>query len=543
MSGVATAIAATRRCAPRSAASPGCPQLLVACDYDGTLAPIVEDPTQAVPLPEAVAALRALAALPQTTVGGRLRPGAARPRRAVPAAERGPPGRQPRLRVRRRLRRAARARAGRAAQPARRRAARHRRRRTRASGWSASRPASRCTLRGADAATWPTRSSTRSGPARRPGPDVHVTARQGGHRAVRGRRPTRAPRSTRCARRSRRSAVLFVGDDVTDENAFADLHGPDVGIKVGAGRDARPATGWPTRRGRARARRCSPETRRRWLFGERAVPIERHSMLANGRTVALLTPDATVTWLCHPQPGLAGALRRPARRRPGRPLLGRPGRRGGMPLGPALPARHDDGRDPLVRPDRHRLARPAATRDADDDALDAGPGADRHAAGAAGVRAAARVRPGRRSRSSRSATACWSSAPTSRSRCYAPGVEWEIHDDGGHETAHGRPSTCRLGGELVLELRFGTDDLATAPRRRRPTARPPPSSRGGTGRPRCTLPPARPRPGAAQRADPARRCATSRPARSSPRPPRRCPRSSAASATGTTATAGCATPR
>ena len=44
------------------------PNLLVGCDYDGTLAPIVEDPTRAAPLPEAVAALRALAALPQTTV-------------------------------------------------------------------------------------------------------------------------------------------------------------------------------------------------------------------------------------------------------------------------------------------------------------------------------------------------------------------------------------------------------------------------------------------------------------------------------------------
>src|SRR5256886_4905035 len=44
------------------------PQLLVACDYDGTLAPIVEDPSDAKPLPEAVAAVRALAALPQTTV-------------------------------------------------------------------------------------------------------------------------------------------------------------------------------------------------------------------------------------------------------------------------------------------------------------------------------------------------------------------------------------------------------------------------------------------------------------------------------------------
>jgi trehalose 6-phosphate phosphatase len=44
------------------------PQLLVACDYDGTLAPIVEDPSEARPLPESAAALGALAALPDTVV-------------------------------------------------------------------------------------------------------------------------------------------------------------------------------------------------------------------------------------------------------------------------------------------------------------------------------------------------------------------------------------------------------------------------------------------------------------------------------------------
>ena len=44
------------------------PHLLVACDYDGTLSPIVYDPATAVPLPEAVAAVRALASLPQTAV-------------------------------------------------------------------------------------------------------------------------------------------------------------------------------------------------------------------------------------------------------------------------------------------------------------------------------------------------------------------------------------------------------------------------------------------------------------------------------------------
>ncbi|MGW0159785.1 trehalose-phosphatase [Mycobacterium sp. NPDC003323] len=43
------------------------PRLLVACDFDGTLAPIVNNPADARPLPEAAAALEALAALPDTT--------------------------------------------------------------------------------------------------------------------------------------------------------------------------------------------------------------------------------------------------------------------------------------------------------------------------------------------------------------------------------------------------------------------------------------------------------------------------------------------
>nr|WP_194911040.1 trehalose-phosphatase [Catenulispora rubra] len=45
------------------------PRLLVVCDYDGTLAPIVADPAKAVPRPESVRALLSLADLPDTTVG------------------------------------------------------------------------------------------------------------------------------------------------------------------------------------------------------------------------------------------------------------------------------------------------------------------------------------------------------------------------------------------------------------------------------------------------------------------------------------------
>lgn len=62
------------------------PRLLVCCDYDGTLAPIVADPAKAVPLPGAARVLERLAALPATTVA--LLSGRAR---AVLSALAGPP--------------------------------------------------------------------------------------------------------------------------------------------------------------------------------------------------------------------------------------------------------------------------------------------------------------------------------------------------------------------------------------------------------------------------------------------------------------------
>lgn len=52
----------------RLAALARTPVLLVASDYDGTLAPIVADPAAARPLPGAIAVLRRLAALPRTHV-------------------------------------------------------------------------------------------------------------------------------------------------------------------------------------------------------------------------------------------------------------------------------------------------------------------------------------------------------------------------------------------------------------------------------------------------------------------------------------------
>lgn len=97
------------------------------------------------------------------------------------------------------------------------------------------------------------------------------------------------------------TAAVFVGDDVTDEKAFARLQGPDLGVKVGDGDTlAQYRIGDTTDVATVLA--FLLEERRNWLYGEQAPPIERISMLANERSVALLTPDAKLTWLCHPGP-------------------------------------------------------------------------------------------------------------------------------------------------------------------------------------------------------------------------------------------------
>ena len=262
-------------------------------------------PTTAAPLPEAVAALRALAALPQTTVARDLRPRAARPGRPVPAAQRGPPGRQPRLRVRRRVRRRA------APEPAALRAELHATLRRDRPGQPGVRlevkPASVAVhTRARRPATSPSGCSTRSAAARRPGPDIHVTTRQGGRRAVGGRRPTRGTPLDAL----RHAAVGAARSSSSATTSPTRTPSPSCTAPTSASRSAPGETRAPFRvadppRPRAAARRCCCRPGGSWLFGERAVPIERHSMLANGRTVALVTPGRPRHLAVPPAAGLA----------------------------------------------------------------------------------------------------------------------------------------------------------------------------------------------------------------------------------------------
>ncbi len=96
------------------------------------------------------------------------------------------------------------------------------------------------------------------------------------------------------------SAALFFGDDVTDEDAFRTLKGPDIGVKVGEGETVAEFRVRDTVEvARILAQLC--EMRQQWLAGSEAVPIEEHSLLSDQRTAALVAPGARMSWLCAPR--------------------------------------------------------------------------------------------------------------------------------------------------------------------------------------------------------------------------------------------------
>ena len=94
--------------------------------------------------------------------------------------------------------------------------------------------------------------------------------------------------------------VIFLGDDLTDEDAFTTLGGPDLGVKVGPGPTCARSR-LPDTDAVARFLADLFERRRAWLEGDSAPPIERHTLLSDQRTVALVTPDARISWFCHPR--------------------------------------------------------------------------------------------------------------------------------------------------------------------------------------------------------------------------------------------------
>jgi trehalose 6-phosphate phosphatase len=277
------------------------PRLLVACDYDGTLAPIMADPRSVRPLPEAVTALRALAGLPDTcaaVISGRaLRDLATMSRLPVEIQLIGSHGsefdigfvyalgeqaRKLHARLVSTLKRLADSAPGVIVETKPAAVALHVR--------QASQPDTDRVL-----------ARVLAGPARWDG--VYVThgdavvelsvVHTDKGEALDGIRHQHGA-----------TAAIFVGDDVSAEEVFVRLSGPDLGIKVGAGPTLAPhrVAGSADV---AAVLAYLAEQRRAWLYGGQAPPIERLSMLGNGRSVALVTADARVCWLCVPWPGSA----------------------------------------------------------------------------------------------------------------------------------------------------------------------------------------------------------------------------------------------
>lgn len=104
----------------------------------------------------------------------------------------------------------------------------------------------------------------------------------------------------RIRRRVGATAAIFIGDDVTDEDAFATLRGPDIGVKVGFGETQASFRVEDTHEV-ARLLARLAEARSAWLAGDDAVPIEHLSMLSDQRTAVIVGPDASVLWMCLPR--------------------------------------------------------------------------------------------------------------------------------------------------------------------------------------------------------------------------------------------------
>lgn len=425
------------------------PRLLVACDYDGTLAPIRGEPWSVRPLPEAVTALRSLACLPETTaavISGRaLRELAAMSRLPAEVHLVGSHGSEFDIGFVHALDHRARELHTRLASYLRKMASGE------AGVILEFKPASVAVhLRQADTVVAErVLAKLRSGPCTWEG--VQVTEGS----AVLELSVVRTDKGEALdvlRHRCGATAALFAGDDVSAEEVFVRLAGPDLGIKVGAGatiaahRIAGPAEV-------AAVLSYLSQERSAWLYGDSAPPIERLSLLGNGRSLALVTPDANVCWQCVPGPAsaavfahlLGGASAGHFSVRPTRQMLplGQRYVPGTMTLETRWPGLLvTDYLDHHTAPHRTDLIRvisgsaPAIVEFAPRPEF--GQVATRLQAAPDGLRVAGTSDP---------------------IVLRAPGVTWEIVWDGGHQS--GRAVVAPSPGQpVVLELRCGTDDLS-----------------------------------------------------------------------------------
>ncbi|WAL66160.1 trehalose-phosphatase [Amycolatopsis cynarae] len=424
------------------------PRLLVACDYDGTLAPIVTNPDEARPLPESVGALRSLAGLHETTtavISGRaLRDLAILSRLPSEVHLVGSHGSEFDLGFVHALDAEARD--------------LHRRLEHELEELVRDVPGAQLEVKPASIAVHVRRADRED--ARRILDEVHNgPCRWAGVSTTDGKevvelavvQTDKGKALDTLRHQVGATAAVFLGDDVTDEKVFARLSGPDLGIKVGDGESLADYRVDGTE-DVATVLAFLLEERRNWLYGEQAPPIERLSLLANERSVALITPDARLTWLCHPGPDAPAVFA---------DLLGGTAAghfsigpyKGGLPLGQRylpntmtvetrwsrlLVTDYLEPHGPAHRTDLVRVISGTAMASV--------VFAPRPEFGAVPVNLV------------READGLRVMGTSEPYVLRAPGVEWEISNDGLHDTATAvvQPTA---DSPVVLELRCGTDDL------------------------------------------------------------------------------------
>lgn len=290
---------------------------------------------------------------------------------------------------------------------------------------------------------------------------------------------TRATKGTAIAALRRRTgalAIAFIGDDATDEDAFASLEPVDVAIKVGdAPTIARHRIGGVGDVAEVLERLLA--ARAEWLSSGALVPINHHALLSDQRTVALVEPRARVSWLCIPRIDSSALFAS---------LLG--GDRAGF--FDVLPRRADLRAFQSYDEDTFTLRTRFGSESDPElevlDYLDASSGRPFQRAGRTDLirvlsgRGPALVRFAPRLDFGRVATTLrvreggleiiGSADPLA---LLSPGVEWEITQDGPHHTARAEIDLSR--GPVALELRAGAASLRPGPidepRRRDATGR------------------------------------------------------------------------
>lgn len=446
------------------------PLLLVACDFDGTLADIVPNPADAVPGEMSVDLLKTLAAMPHThsaVISGRSlddlsrllnepkdgQPG--RPRLIGSHGIEGQGGVAPSLNPSQRDLLCA---ARRIAEDA----------------------ASR--VPGSIVETKPasvTFHYRRSDPAlaRTALDEIHARTagmeglhRLSGHKVIELAvlQPDKGKALEHVRRRTGASRVMFVGDDVTDEAAFAVLRHADVGVKIGPG-ETRAAHRIESRSLVRECLRIIRDERAHWLESRRLTPIERHSLLSDQRTLALVDPHATLVWCCLPRidsPAMFAHLLGA-----GRGIWEIYPEQGGEPVQEYL------GDTFMLRT---RWPAMTVTDYFDCSAGRAYQRAGRselirvvEGTGKAIIRFAPRLDFGRMAtrlvvRDGSVEIERWPDPVV----LVAPGVSWNLADDGPHQTAVAEIDLA--AGPRILELRYGTSSLRSAgpePERRRQTER------------------------------------------------------------------------